>query len=741
MDNHKKNSPSYSDGSNRHHRRRQENRSSRSQKRWALMESLHNWARKTFLPDQAGSQSLSFFFRKGARVLQTRGVKGLIRWVKTLRQSYIQYLANPDSPSSKRAKAKVLKAFGRQGRQCVLKHDNADNVRLIMIALTASRSFRLPVQIDLGRIEDKSTGRWTLPSLALVKKFWKDVKVPDTFGIPSHSRWKEFHIRTRKGPQGPAMNTYPFELPHLEGAVKDRLITIGGPGIEEYLGVLLENQHHLKEGLTPPAEMREGVLRRVVGIPDMEGKTRPVAIFDYMSQTVLRGVHLTMFEILKLIPQDMTFSQRSVLDKVRMWRVGTLHATDLSKATDRFPRELVRLVLEGSPRMYPEWLAAWEHLMVGIPFAIEGFPGRRVSYTVGLPMGGYSCWASFALAHHFVVYWCCKDLGINWKTAPYIILGDDVLIGDDRLGELYRARVQALGVEVSASKSTNSKEFAEFAKRYFRRTPRGTLEEVTPFPLSRVADRPGQVALVVSALAGEERKGIRAIQGIPRAVGSLLRLMHYRRTYIRKAMCRAWEIDLFSRVLKGQIRVEKGVTLLLNAYLGPLETRETEEWAHLYVESALRKMVKTSWTYRWDLREEALGEVPVGPQDLGLTLRDMDPLCLVFRDVIERARRPYVRALSRPFGERVEQTRMLLRGLSFPNSIEEMVTTDKDRAYIFGGKLAKALLGAARDLDYPTLNPEMDYRRDLPGLRYRVWKEEWDQGIQQQGPIRTLALP
>lgn len=29
-------------------------------------------------------------------------------------------------------------------------------------------------------------------------------------------------------------------------------------------------------------------------------------------------------------------------------------------------------------------------------------------------MGAYSSWASFALAHHYVVYYCCRELGKDW---------------------------------------------------------------------------------------------------------------------------------------------------------------------------------------------------------------------------------------------------------------------------------------------------------------------------------------
>jgi len=52
--------------------------------------------------------------------------------------------------------------------------------------------------------------------------------------------------------------------------------------------------------------------------------------------------------------------------------------------------------------------------MVGIPFDLN-YKGTKTSlfYAVGTPMGAYTSWASFALAHHALVFSCCEELGIE----------------------------------------------------------------------------------------------------------------------------------------------------------------------------------------------------------------------------------------------------------------------------------------------------------------------------------------
>jgi len=61
----------------------------------------------------------------------------------------------------------------------------------------------------------------------------------------------------------------------------------------------------------------------------------------------------------------------------------------------------------------------------------------------------------------------------------YRILGDDIVIRDDRVAESYRQVLQDFGIEISKAKSLVSKDTFEFAKRIFYDDT-----EVTGFPLN-----------------------------------------------------------------------------------------------------------------------------------------------------------------------------------------------------------------------------------------------------------------
>lgn len=123
-----------------------------------------------------------------------------------------------------------------------------------------------------------------------------------------------------------------------------------------------------------------------------------------------------------------------------------------------------------------------------------------------------------------MVYDCCRELGIIWESARYVILGDDILFGDSELAQAYRMRLLSLGVSVSLEKTLVSNDTFEFAKRWFHKG-----EEITPFPVSAVIDTYKSVPLLVSALYGEQRRGLIPRSGIPGAVESLYSRLGYRR--------------------------------------------------------------------------------------------------------------------------------------------------------------------------------------------------------------------
>lgn len=81
-------------------------------------------------------------------------------------------------------------------------------------------------------------------------------------------------------------------------------------------------------------------------VPDAEAKTRVIAQMNYFIQAGLRPLHEEIMGYLAKIPQDLTYDQGSAPSKIVRSPGSKYHSLDLSSATDRFPREIQRFILE-----------------------------------------------------------------------------------------------------------------------------------------------------------------------------------------------------------------------------------------------------------------------------------------------------------------------------------------------------------------------------------------------------------
>jgi hypothetical protein len=102
-------------------------------------------------------------------------------------------------------------------------------------------------------------------------------------------------------------------------------------------------------------------------------------------------------------------------------------------------------------------------------------------------MGAYSSWCTFSICHHAVVLLAATRAGLSHTFSGYALLGDDIVIANDRVAEEYRTIISELGVSLSEAKSHVSKDTYEFAKRWIHRgievtgAPFGSLFEAIRF--------------------------------------------------------------------------------------------------------------------------------------------------------------------------------------------------------------------------------------------------------------------
>lgn len=296
----------------------------------------------------------------------------------------------------------------------------------------------------------------TLPNQSLLKDL--RIVVPSIIRFKPGITWTEPHLTTKVGPLGPALDQALNELRFLPSwLVKDQ-ITQGGSEFTQYLRkcqVQVRNLMAPQSVRTP----RGSHLRRLSHVLDPEGKVRVIAIFDYWSQTVLKPIHNAFLHMQKGIEADCTFNQTGRLDSISP--NPRFYCYDLTTATDRFPLWFQTdqfKIIYGT-----EKAEAWMRVLVKMDFMTP--EGDRLFYQAGQPMGAYSSWPVFSLCHHLVVQIAAQRAGLNLPYANYMLLGDDIVLGDEMVANNYRLIMHDLGVPIDLNKSQVSSDTLEFAKR------------------------------------------------------------------------------------------------------------------------------------------------------------------------------------------------------------------------------------------------------------------------------------
>jgi len=214
---------------------------------------------------------------------------------------------------------------------------------------------------------------------------------------------------------------------------------------------------------------------KIVFLSDKAGKTRQIAIGDWWSNVSLSTFHKAFMLGLRRFDSDVTYRQNEIPKLIK--GLGTkLYSSDMTAFTDRFPREIEVAIVKAR---YGEKLGdIWSTILTDREFNLPN--GEKIRYSVGNPMGLLSSWPVSTFAHHAVKQYCAwKVHGYTKKRYKYLVLGDDCCDSSEKVYEEYLNTITDLGVQISRSKCTESKQsYAEFAKRLF--TPQG---EVTGIPI------------------------------------------------------------------------------------------------------------------------------------------------------------------------------------------------------------------------------------------------------------------
>jgi len=421
-------------------------------------------------------------------VFSTRGTQSAIQFNKELRSELFRVLSRYNQEDLSRTdielpkRLKFLKDIGKDKLVPFLK--------LLITVLYVSRALRTKAIPSFQSITSPSTMREYPFCKEDFVKFWTQLGYSEKLKPNKLLDFQHYHVSGKAGPNGPAVWTSISDLLSLDTNLVKHICILGGRKLTEYIHLLTKYLPMLKEYFSAIP----GISRKLIYFSDREGKTREVAIFDYYSQTSLIPLHKYLFKVLKKIPQDFTFDQTGFESSLSTSKV--FYSIDLTAFTDRFPIRVNKDLLE--PRIGPERAEAWFQIMTQEFSSDIG----RIRYSVGNPMGAYSSWNSTTLAHHFVVWKACKNKGLNWKTLPYAMLGDDLVIGNRQVALEYCRLIRTLGVHWSKEKTHISAHFFEFAKRLH-----WCGHDISPFPTAGLWSERNRLSGQVQVMDNAVSKG------------------------------------------------------------------------------------------------------------------------------------------------------------------------------------------------------------------------------------------
>lgn len=124
-------------------------------------------------------------------------------------------------------------------------------------------------------------------------------------------------------------------------------------------------------------------------------------------------------------------------------------------------------------------------LIITCKFITPGISPGFVFYRAGQGIGIYSSWAILAYTNHFMVRYAAYTVGYK-RFSDYLILGDDIVIADDKVARAYHKLITRIGVRISIPKSIISSpnyRSLEFASRLL---VNGV--DISPFPVGTILE-------------------------------------------------------------------------------------------------------------------------------------------------------------------------------------------------------------------------------------------------------------
>jgi len=252
-------------------------------------------------------------------------------------------------------------------------------------------------------------------------------------------------------------------------------------------------------------------------------KVRYFAAPNQVIQRALEPLKDGLFRVLKRLPWDCTFHQQKadgfIISAMRAGR--TVHTVDMSKATDNFPWEYQKSVLNMVINTRDPYTRDVVGLLIDTVergyWQMDGGRNlRKLTWSKGQPLGLGPSFPLFALTHGLVLF----SLNEGRWDQKFFVLGDDVIILDDDLAVRYKKWLSTVDIKISTAKTFSSSEVGQFAGKTY--TPQGSfwVPKWKEFTKDNVLDICSWWYPGLSAVFPKDRKLIDRVLSLPAPFGN-----------------------------------------------------------------------------------------------------------------------------------------------------------------------------------------------------------------------------
>lgn len=228
----------------------------------------------------------------------------------------------------------------------------------------------------------------------------------------------------------------------------------------------------LEEAFERYVGTEESPVGEIHGTQEGGGKLRMYAAPYTAVQVLLSPIHDWIARYRDPLATDCTFSQSSGASWAQAQLIAglTVYSVDLSSATCRFPLEpqLEMLRSLGLQEVFLdaiEWASRGEWV---VGDELQPLFPKTMSWGCGQPLGIRPSMSMFSLAHNLLLAGICVVEGMD-PLETFRILGDDVVISDESVYNMYTAILKDAGVPISWHKCHSSNGVAEFAGFFISR--------------------------------------------------------------------------------------------------------------------------------------------------------------------------------------------------------------------------------------------------------------------------------